>query len=390
MRRTYKYRAYCNEATAKHARIWLAICRKLYNRALEERITAYQGDKKSLSWYDQRTLTRPKVEHPELEDLNSTAIDEVLERLHKAYQAFFRRVKQGKEKPGFPRFANYDRYRSFVLQGSGWKLNEDRLEIRNVGVFKIRLHRPIEGVIKRVSVVRGASGKWYVCFSCDKVPEKPLAPTGLAVGLDMGLSAFIADSDGGMVLPPKFFRVSEARLRVKQRALARCKKGSNRRRGVKEQVAKLHEKIANQRKDWICKTALPYIEKYDLIAVENLSVRNMLKNKFLAKSISDAAWTQFISQLENKAEETHRQVVKVNARNTSQLCSGCGEIVKKTLAVRVHRCNHCGLVLDRDINAARNILGRAVPADAKPLDYQGLSANSQSASGAQLAPACER
>jgi len=403
MRRSFKYRAYVNKTTEANANHWLDICRNLYNRALEHRINYYQSYKaiqngiyehrrtakyctcfdlfpvlppefisrckKSISHYDQRVLTTPKKNHPELWPVNSQCIDEVLERLDKAYKAFFRRVKEGKEKPGFPRFANYDRYKSFRVSQSGWKLTGHNLYITNVGRFKLKLHRPIEGRIKTVTISREAGNKWYASFSCDDVPIKPLPKTNNAVGIDVGLLSFVTDSNGEKFPPPKHYIHAERELRVKQRALARCKRGSNRRKKAKLQVSKLHEKVKNQRKDFLRNLAIKYIRENDLVAVEGLNLKGMIQNKYLSKSISDAAWSDFLMQLEYKAEETQRKLVKVDPKYTSQICSDCGHIPEEKigLSVRVYRCKKCGLILDRDVNAAKNILGRAAPSGAKGL-----------------------
>lgn len=293
-------------------------------------------------------------------------LQDVIERLDKAFQAFFRRLKRG-EKPGFPRFRGHNRHDSFTLKQAGWKLEGRYLYIKGLGRFKLFLSRPIEGRIKTITIRRAPTGKWFVSFSCDEVPLVRLPKSEKSVGIDVGVSSFLTDSNGNVVANPKFFSGYERELRHRQRSLSRKKSGSSHRGKAKHSVAVLYEKMANQRKDFINKVALDYLCKYQTIFIEDLNINVMAKNRHLSKSISDVAWGMFFNRLICKAEEAGREVIKVNPRNTSQMCSGCGEIVKKSLSVRVHRCPHCGLTLDRDENAAKNIelRGRADLADAK-------------------------
>lgn len=279
----------------------------------------------------------------------------MLERLDKAYKAFFRRVKSG-EKAGFPRFKSRNRYDSFTLKQSGWKLEGKYLYITNIGGFKLFLSRPIEGNIKTVTVRKSSAGQWFVAFSCDNVPEKEYPVATSEIGLDVGIKSFCVDSDGNQIQNPQYLRQSERILRRRQRALSRKQKGSNRRSKSRILVAKAHEKVSNQRKDFLHKVANHYIEAFKTIYVEDLNIKGMVRNKHLAKSISDAGWGMFFNLLAYKAAEAGRTVVKVPPHNTSQICSSCGEKVPKSLAVRIHRCPFCNLVLDRDLNASRNIL----------------------------------
>lgn len=354
MRRTFKYRANINRQTAQNVERWLELCRQLYNAALEQRIDAYQRRDKSLSYYDQSAeLPGLKVEFPEFKQVDAQCFRETLKRIDKAYKAFFRRVKGG-AKPGFPRFKAKNRYHSFTLQQHSWRLDGRYLHIRNVGRFKLFLSRPVEGDIKTVTVKRSATGKWFVTFSCDNVPAKPLPATGRSVGIDMGVKAFATDSDGGRVLPPCFFVQSEKELATKNRTLHRRKIGSNRRNKARLAVALCHERIVNRRRDFTCKLALDYIRRYDLIAVEDLAVADMIENYRTRKDIWDAAWSSFFAALSCKAEEADKTVVKVDSSNTSRTCSNCGHVRK---SVGKHFiCPICGTRLDRDYNAARNIL----------------------------------
>ena len=364
MKKTFLYRAKLSRRTETSALTWLETCRQLYNLALEQRISVWKNHRRSLTGYDQAVqLPALRKAFPEFGAVGSQCLQDVVERLNKAYRAFFRRVKAG-QKPGFPRFRGKNRYDSFTLKQAGWKLEGRDLVIARVGRFRLHLSRPIEGEIKTVTIHRTSTGKWFASFSCDSVPERRLAPTGKEVGIDVGIKAFCVDSDGGAVENPKFLLESEKLLRRRQRSLSRKKKGSKHRVKAKHLVAVTHEKVSNQRKDFLHKTANGYIETYDAIFIEDLKIRNMVKNRHLARSISDASWGMFFNLLAYKAEEAGRQVVKIHPNGTSQVCSRCSEKVPKSLSVRTHRCPFCGLVMDRDYNAALNIraLGQRVQA----------------------------
>ncbi|HRR97036.1 MAG TPA: transposase, partial [Candidatus Ratteibacteria bacterium] len=223
-----------------------------------------------------------------------------------------------------------------------------------IGKFKVKLHRPIEGEIKTITLQRDCVGKWYVCFSCDNVPIKPLPKTNKVVGIDIGCEKFLATSDGQLIDNPRFLKKSFDVLKRKQQYLSRKHKGSNSRRKARKEVAKIHQKIANQRLDFHHKVALWLCRNYDTICIENLQSWNSWRN--LNRSMRDVAWQQFFNILTSKVEYTGKQVIKVPPKGTSQICSSCSKEVPKDLSVRVHNCPFCGLVIDRDINSAINIL----------------------------------
>jgi putative transposase len=357
MRKTYKFKAKLSKTTEQNAIVWLGLCQKLYNLALEQRITAYRCFSVSLTTYDQhKELPELKKAFPEFKQLNSQVLQETLDRLGKAFGGFFSRLKKVGEKAGFPRFKSYHRYDSFTLKQTGWKLDGRHLKIKGIGIFKLFLSREIEGRIKTVIVRRDSCGDWWVAFSCDDVPERSFPePRADVVGIDMGVSHFSTDTEGLHVANPKYYREAQAELRGKQRKVSRRKKGSNRRRKAVRELARAHRKVANMRLDFLHKTANYYINNFQMICIEALRVKNMVKNRHLSKSIVDAGWSTFFELLRYKAEEAGRELVKVNPKNTSQNCSGCGKKVSKSLATRVHNCPYCGLSLDRDVNAARNI-----------------------------------
>ncbi len=372
MRKTFKFKAKLSQATEQNAIEWLGFCQKLYNLALEQRIIAYRRSGVSLSTFSQSNeLPDLKKEFPEFKQVNSQVLQETIERVGKSFQGFFSRLKKCSEKAGFPRFRSYHRYDSFTLKTSGWKLDGRHLKIKGVGILKLFLSQPIEGRIKTINVSRDGCGDWWVSFSCDEVPAKDYPhPETELVGIDVGISHFCTDTDGLHVANPKYYRKAQAELRRKQRQVARKKKGSNRRKKAVQILARAHRKVKRMRLDFLHKTANHYIETYQTICVEALNVKNalvvgdsrtnkdstaMVKNRHLSKSIADSGWSTFFELLSYKAAEAGREVIKVNPRNTSQNCSGCGMKVPKTLATRMHKCPYCNLSLDRDINAARNI-----------------------------------
>ena len=358
MNKTYKYRLLGGKPIFDKADNWLWLCRRLYNVALEQRITIYHQNKSTISCFSQmKQLPELKASFPEYGDVGSQVLQDVIERLDRSYRAFFRRIKKGGEKTGFPRFKGRDRYDSFTLKQCGWKLDGKYLSIRNVGGFKLRLSRPIEGDIKTITIRREASGKWYACFSCDKVPEKKLPASDRIVGIDVGIKSFLVDSDGNKVDNPQYFKQSEGLLRRGQKTLSRRVKGSHRRRKARILVAKAHEKVKNQRNDFFHKVSNDYIKNYGTLVFEDLNIKGMVRNHNLAKSISDSGWGTFYGLVEYKAEEAGRQVIRIpRFEPSSKTCSECGAINQELkLSDRQWVCKSCGVLHDRDYNAAKNI-----------------------------------
>lgn len=333
----------------------LELCRELYNAALQERREAYKRFGRSVSFAEQSAqLPSIKEIRPELADVGAQTLQDVLQRLDHAFQAFHQRVRAG-QRSGYPRFKSHERYGSFTRKQSGWKLRDRRLILSGIGSLKMRWSREIEGVIKTVTIRRDGD-HWYACFSCEVEVPDPESNDRPPVGIDVGLETFATLSTGERIENPRYFRKGEAKLAEAQRLLSRCLRDSNRRKKGKARVAKAHRKIRNQRLDFHHKQAKRLTDTYGDIAVEDLRVGNMLRNHKLAKSISDAGWAQFISILTYKAEEAGGLVIKVNPAGTSMTCSNCGVVgPKKDLSVRWHTCD-CGASLHRDHNAAINIL----------------------------------
>ncbi len=359
MRKTYKYRIYANREVFTKAERWLILCRELYNVALEQRITIYKQNKDAMSCYNQiKQLPNLKEGFPAYAEVGSQVLQDVLERLDKSYQNFFRRVKNGNSKVGFPRFRGRDRYDSFTLKKAGWKLDGKYLSIRNVGRFKLKLSRQIEGGIKTVTIRRESTGKWYACFSCDNVPERVLEKSTKSIGIDVGIKSFLVDSEGNRVDNPAYFRQSEKLLRRRQRRLCRRAKGSNSRRQARILVAKAHGKVKNQRNDFLHKVANQYIAQYGVIFIEDLNIKGMVRNHHLSKSIADSSWGKFFELLSYKAEEAGREVIRIpRFEPSSKTCSECGAINQELkLNDRQWVCQFCGVLHDRDYNAAKNIV----------------------------------
>jgi putative transposase len=356
---SFKYRLVLNRAQEAALVETLDRCRELYNAALQERREAYRLNNKTITFAHQSAeLPLVKVERPEYRNVFSQTLQDVLHRLDRAYQAFFRRVKAG-DKPGFPRFQGRNRYDSFTYPqyGNGATLDYQggkwgTLTLAKLGTLKVRMHRAVQGQIKTVTIRRDGD-QWFVCFSC-LVEATPLPETDTATGVDLGLLHFATLADGSTIENPRHLRRALKKLKKAQQQLSRCKRGSHRRARAKRDVARQHRKVRNQRADFCHKAARQLVNTYGTVVFEDLAVRNMVQNHHLALSISDAGWGQFVQCCVVKAESAGRHVLFVNPRYTSQTCSGCGAIRKKELSERWHSCE-CGTELDRDHNAAINI-----------------------------------
>ncbi|WP_445475531.1 RNA-guided endonuclease InsQ/TnpB family protein [Methanococcoides methylutens] len=351
MRKSYKFRLYPTKEQEIVLVKTLDVCRYIYNEFLADRRNAYERCNQGLTTFDQIN----QVKYLDFDTpVQSQIKQDVLRRLGKSFDAFFRRCKSG-EKPGYPRFKGKDRYNSFTYPQSGFQIEDNKLKLSKIGKIKIVQHREIEGKVKTCAIKR-ETNQWYAVFSVDlgESPEKvePIA----SIGIDVGLNSCVTLSNGEQFDSPEYYRKSEKSLAVHQKRLSKKNKGSKNRNKQRLKVARVHRKIRNQRLDFNHKLSRVLVNRFDRIVFEDLSIRNMVKNHHLAKSIYDVAWGQLIQLTESKAEEAGKYVELVNPRNTSQKCSSCGNIVKKSLAVRVHKCPECGLELDRDINAAINIL----------------------------------
>jgi putative transposase len=328
----------------------------------------YWMDNKGVGRYDLSkfcAVLAANTEFPWVAKLNSMARQASAERAWSAIARFFDNCKKSKPgKKGFPKFKKEQTHGSVEYKTCGWRLSDDRRHITfsdgfKAGTFKLwgtrDLHFYQLKQFKRVRVVRRADG-YYAQFCIDHERVEKREPTLKTIGLDVGLNHFYTDSEGNQIENPRHLRKSEKSLKRLQRRLSKTKKGSNNRVKFRNKLARKHLKVSRQRKDFAVKLARCVVQSSDLVAYEDLKVRNMVKNRHLAKSISDAAWTQFRQWVEYFGKVFGVVTVAVPPHGTSQSCSNCGEIVKKTLSTRTHVCPHCGHIQDRDHNAARNIL----------------------------------
>jgi len=356
---TYRYRLLPLKSQHRALEHLCGLQRELYNAALEERIDCYRKTGKTRTYMDQcKALTVCRREIPDMRALPANLQRWTLKQLDEGFQAFFRRLKARNGKAGFPRFRGACRWNAFgFAQFSGIQFDGKRLRFAGMpGGLKLHLHRPLpQDANIRACVIRKDGRGWYVSLQI-AIPDVERRAVATAVGVDLGLKVFAYCSDNVVIPNPRIARKAEAELRRRQRALSRCKRGSNRRRKIREGVAGLHRKIADTRRTWLHQQSAALVRRADLIAVEDLRIANMVRNQKLARAISDASWSTFVSMLEYKAERAGTHLIRVDPRNTSQKCSGCDELVPKSLAVRTHCCPSCGLTIDRDHNASLNIL----------------------------------
>ncbi len=354
--KSYKFRIYPNKTVTAKLESTLEICRELYNAALQERRDAWDINRVRISYYSQSAqLSAIKSVRPDVGEVHLDLLRSPLRRIKRAFEGFFRRMKNG-AKPGYPRFKPASRFNSItygVAYDYCYTLTDNRLRLSKIGTVKIKLSRPIIGKVKTLTLKREC-GKWYVIFSAEAT-STALPPTGESIGLDAGVSSFATLSDGTSIDNWKYYQSSQKKLRIAQRRVSRRQKGSNRRKKAALLLQKTHQKIFNRRNDFQHKLSTDLIKNYDLIAVEKLNVKGLSKG-VLSKQIHDVSWASFFDKLRYKAESAGRQLIEVNPAYTSQDCSGCGFREKKALSERVHNCKQCGLILDRDHNAAINIL----------------------------------
>jgi putative transposase len=386
MMKAFKYRLYPTRKQADVLQFTLDRNRELYNAALQERREAWRVSRVSVS-YEMQSAQLPEIKElrPEYKEIYSQILQDTLKRVDKAFKDFFRRVKKG-EKAGYPRFQGRERYDSFCypqiekLKGNPTvRIENGKVILPKVGHIKVKHHRPMEGKVKTCTIKREGDC-WYVIFACEMQAQKKLPYTDLAIGIDMGLKHFMTDSNGDVVDNPRFFRQSHGKLKKKQQRLAKKQRASHRRKRAVRLLAKAHKKVRNQRRDFHHKQARILVDTFETIVFEDLSLHQMVKRpkakqneneKYLHngaskkaglnKSILDAGWGSFIELVKHKAEWAGVTVMQVDPKKTSQICSACHkEGEHKDLSVRTHVCEHCGVVLDRDHNAALNILDRGL------------------------------
>ena len=352
--KSYRFRIYPTIVQIEDMQHTLNTCRFLYNDCLEDRKNAYERTGITVGYYDQQY----ELKNREGINIYSKVAQDVLRRLQKAYNDFFDRVKKG-EKPGYPRFQGFARYNSFTYSQSGFKiLDNGKLHLSKIGDIKLVQHREMEGKVKTITVKRDGN-HWYASFSTElKIDIEPVEIRKMT-GIDVGIKTLGVLSNGDEIPNIRITNNYEKRLAKVQRRLSRMKKGSSNRNKQKTKVQNVHRDIRNVRNDYLQKQSTILVKDYDLIAMEELQVKNMIKNHKLAKSIADVSWNKFKLMIKYKAEWAGKEVIFVDPRNTSKTCSVCGHIQSMPLSQRTYTCS-CGNTMDRDHNAAINILRRAV------------------------------
>ena len=399
MKRNLKFRIY---PTGKQEKILLSsfeMCRMTYNGLLKERIERYKNKEKLNKYSQNDLLVSTKKKFPDLKQVHSQVLQNISERIDLAFQSFFKRVKTKTGKAGFPRFKSYGRYDSITYPQSGYSLvtegDKTKLKISKIGYVKIKLHREIHGNIKRLTIQKSCSGKWFAIFSVsseknskeEKIKEEKrisnlekqkvfdkendVNKNKLIVGIDLGLETFATLSNGETIERVRTTKKHQNGLVKAQRRISKRKecqndyKNSKRHKTDRKILNYKHEKIKNIRNDLSHKNSRILVNSYDVICLEDLKIKSMQRkmkdetNKQKQgrnRSIADVAWNAFVNQLQYKAEEAGTEVILVNPKNTSKTCSSCGYLVNKALSDRIHNCPMCGLLMNRDLNASINIL----------------------------------
>ena len=363
--RTYRYRLYPTRRQVEALTEQLAFGCDLWNAALEQRITSYRMGRPVRLSDQQHDLTELRRDLDL--SMNYVAQEMILQRLSLAFDAFFHRLRSG-EAPGFPRFKPKQRFNTLAWRRGmgGAAIKGDRLYIQGVGHIKVKWHRDLPGEVRQTRITR-RNGRWYVAFTVRTQQPEPLPATGEEVGVDLGVRQFATLSTGEALRGPQAGRLAAPTIRRAQRKVARRQRGSNRRRKAAVELARRREREANRRRDAAHKAARSLVDRFDLIAIEDLKTSNMVRTRRgLAREISDQGWAQFTEFLTYKAESAGRQVVRVDPRYTSQRCHECGIRDRDSRRGPRFNCTACGHSADADVNAARNILAlaRTGPSDA--------------------------
>ncbi len=373
---SYKYPIFPDKITQQKLAEALDACRWLYNNLLEKMNEAREKGITLKTYDTQNMIPSLKLENPKLNLVYSKVLQMVNHTLWSNIKGLAASKKNGR-KIGHVRFKGFGWYNTLNYNQSGFKIDQDRslLHLSKIGDMQIKLYREIEGCIKAV-IIKREDKRWFAIVQADQEPQV-LPETGEAIGLDVGLTSFVVDSEGSEIENPRCAEQSADKLAKLQGTLARAVNGSNNYKAIKDKIAKLHKRINCQRDDFLHKLSRMYVNNFDIICVEDLDVKGLKEkshNNGMHRSIHDASWSKFIFMLSYKAQSAGRKLIKVDPKNTTQRCSACGSIVKKELSDRVHECPYCGISCNRDYNASRNILLTGMeqpvaPIESKPLHH---------------------
>ena len=349
MIRSYKYRLYTSKKQDKLLDQYLTSCRYLYNNLLQLEKVTYQLDEKFIFYNDLAKIVK------EEKGIYAQVKQQIAKRLERSLKSFLQKRKI--TNIGFPRFKNKYRYKSWTYPQKGFKLENDYLILYKLGRIKVKLHRKLEGRIKTCTIKKEVD-KWYVIFCIEKEDKQVIRKDNNQIGIDLGCKNFITLSNGEKIKNPKYLKQTIKQISSLQKTKDTTKNSKKKNR-LSRKISKLYHKIFNQREDFLHKLSRKLCNDYSIIYVEDLKTRQIIdktkEKKNLRKTILDSGWSSFIQKLTYKVEETGSKLVKVNPRNTTKTCSNCGLLVEKSLSERVHKCT-CGLEIDRDYNAAINIL----------------------------------
>jgi putative transposase len=373
---SYKYPIFPDKISQWKLAENLDACRWLYNQLLQDLSVLKEKGIKLKTYDTQNMIPSLKLINPKLNLVYSKVLQMVNYTLWSNIKGLSASKKNGR-RIGHIRFKGYGWYNTLNYNQSGFKVDQDHglLRLSKIGDMRIKIYRKIEGCIKAV-IIKREGKRWFAVVQTDQEPQT-LPKKEEAIGLDVGLTSFVVDSEGNEIENPRCGDHAADKLAKLQKKIARAANGSNNRKAIKDKIAKLHKRINCQRDDFLHKLSRTYINNFDIICVEDLDVKGLKEkghSSGMRRSIHDASWSKFIFMLSYKAQSAGRKLIKVDPRNTTQRCSACGSIVKKDLSVRVHECPYCGFSCNRDYNASRNILisgmeQPAAPIESKPLHH---------------------
>lgn len=392
--KSFKFRIYPTDQQIDKIQQQFFLCNQLYNACIEQRVSNYKHvHPKRTSQYDQiNELSDLKQKFPEYQSIHSQVLQNVVVRADNAFQNFFARIKKNKTnksktKAGFPRFKPYKEYKSFTLTQSGFKIIEKnqnnqnnkikhKLKISKLGEIKMVMHRPIEGKIKNCIVKKTKTGKWFVIFVCECLPKRLLENDNI-IAFDLNIKNYLTFSDGRKIENPRFLKAEARELAKAQKKLSKTEEKSKEREARRTVVARVHERISNKKEEFLQKESRKIVNENGVIICEKLNIKGMIESNVekehgseYNKSIGEVSWGIFVKYVSDKAEEAGRDMEQVYPKNTSKMCSRCFNLRDMPLDVRAYECSRseCGNVMDRDHNAALNILRLGIQSHNKKLN----------------------